>query len=140
MVTFEGECLPLVVFQGVTLPPWAITLDHAALGRCIGNAAYGKLDGATDDSVQVFWWRFSICIGRQRSQDALIMIRHAEFLLAQLIASKQRCMPELSDMFDADQAPSLYQDWIIALEIIRSEAAKTAVCRWYAEPVQTVRP
>jgi hypothetical protein len=127
----DGRAFATIWFEGRELPPWASTLDVAALPQFIGQDAANRVVSG-HENTRLFWWRFSICVGRLRKARSSDVIDEGIFLGDQLQREKANSIRQLGIVLPDERAEVIYADWIEGLEIIRQMALKAGKeCRWY---------
>lgn len=112
-----------IVFEGVTLPKAALLLDHLGM--------YDNLPTISEETSE-WCWRFTICIGRTRTDASENVVAYASELLNGCRSSKHRLMENFAKHFTGQTEPQFFDEWIWTLEKITEIARSRDSCSWEA--------
>jgi hypothetical protein len=118
----------IIEFEGVRLPSFASFLEVAS--RILG------LPDETDE----WFWRFTICAGRERDAEASVVVHHARALLAALPNSVAPIADELRQRFPGCEPAQILDEWRSSLQQIVSLARVRSICRWYGDDSESKKP
>ena len=122
------ESLPAIFFQGKPLPVAAYQLDLLAV--------HALINGLTEEQ-SVWWWRFTICVGCNRSDLLSTILQNAKILQDQLIGDPKRVAVYLEKKCPNYDPDVLINEWKQSLEIIIDEAKNAQRCTWFAEEISS---
>lgn len=112
-----------IIFEGVELPSSAIAIDHLGM--------YDNLPEMSEPTSE-FLWRFTICVGRPRTVESAVIVRHCSEALALAESSHDRLMATVPAHWDGPFDPDVIDEWISTLRTVVSIAAKQSQCSWEA--------
>ena len=110
-----------IVFNSQVLPTYAWTLDVAASARVVPEI---------DDTVSVWFWRFSICLEAERHADSEEVKKNSSALEKALRADRQAVLLRIASEIDNSSAEQIYDSWLDALGLMFAESRNKKVCRW----------
>jgi hypothetical protein len=118
----------VIEFEDVRLPTFASFLEIAS-----------KILGLPDETDEWFW-RFTICAGRQREAEASVVTHHARALLDALPSSVAPIADELRQRFPDCEPAQILDEWRSSLRQIISIAGERSICHWYGDDSRSRRP
>ncbi|MBI1922295.1 MAG: hypothetical protein HYS23_14565 [Geobacter sp.] len=108
-------------FEDVLLPAHSLTLDVAT--KYDHHPEY-------DDEEDLWFWRFTICGGRLRSDDARTILAHSMNLLAKLLTHEDKVICRRQELAP-DEDPYVYFDqWVESLRSIIKASENKDYCFW----------
>ena len=119
----ENFLLHRIVFEGVSLPKAALLLDHLGM--------YDNLPGVSEETSE-WCWRFTICVGRIRSDSSGNIIHRATELLDLCRRCEHHLCGNFAKHFMGEAEPQFYDEWIRTLETMIKIARDRDMCEWIA--------
>jgi hypothetical protein len=111
-----------IVFQEKRLPVWAIAIDRAM--RILREDEVGE-------PTALWFWRFTICVGVNRSARGSVAEKHALTLKSALIKNRRRVLRELSNERQDTAPDSILNEWLATLDCIIDESRAAKTVHWY---------
>lgn len=117
---------PIIIFNGILLPESAYFIDVCS----------DKVLKNTSKDIALWFWHFTICLGRTREEKSEKVIRYADYLLNRILSAKEKVKRKTdflySNYHSRQKSEKIVNEWIQALNIIRLSAEKCTLCKWYA--------
>jgi len=110
-----------ILFEGTKLPEFAAFLDVVASNKVIPEV---------DESVSVWFWHFSVCVGTDNVAPSSEVLQHSQQLSDLLRVHRSTIILAIENHFPRYSAEKIYDDWVRGLEIMMRKAKKVEKCTW----------
>ena len=120
------ECeYPVIIFNNEYLPPGAIFIDF-----CASNNFFSEVD----ESLSLWFWKFTICVGRFRSEKSETVIRYSQELKKLIIDNESDVKKNIGEKYGVEKIKKIYEWWTDTLDIVITSAGKSTQSKWIALP------
>ena len=110
-----------ILFNKQILPAYAWALDIAASTRVVPEL---------DDTVSLWFWRFSICLEAERHADSEEVKMNISALEKALRADRRAVVLRIAAEVDSNLAEKIYDSWLDALGLMFTHSEEKTICRW----------
>jgi hypothetical protein len=119
-----NEKYPVIVFNNKHLPLGAVFIDY-----CASNVFFD-----IEDELSLWFWKFTICVGRKRTEQSSIVIENATKLKALLVNNETDVKEKIYSKFEQKDSSSIYGWWMDTLNIMIRSAKDSDISEWYGIP------
>ena len=110
-----------ILFEDFALPETAIAIDHLGM--------YDNLPEMSEATSE-WLWRFTICVGRPRTDASENIHRHVSETLNLSCQFRERLLQTVPKHFDETFEPAVLDSWQQALQKIMEISASRSQCTW----------
>lgn len=120
-VEYVDEEYPVIIFNDVFLPPGAVFIDVCA--------SHEFLPTITEE-LSLWFWKFTICVGRTRTEESTKVISYATELKKLIIANEIRIKEMICKLYEPNLAENIYVWWVDTLDIMIATANQLKESKW----------
>jgi len=112
----------LLIFEMQVLPEYAFALDQL---RCT------ELFPGISEECSVWFWQFSICVGRMKEASSEEVINFSNEALGLLKKPSKKLIKRLKEIFPAVVSEDVISSWQETLETMIAVASTKDKCEWF---------
>jgi hypothetical protein len=87
-----------------------------------------------EEELSLWFWRFTICVGRERTEKSSVVIENANKLKTLLVNNEKEVKHKIYSKYEQNESPYIYEWWIDTLDIMLDSARECGISEWYGIP------